>query len=264
MILGISYKDGRGVLVPTDQVEFTAEGPVRKSDGEKLVEFPAKMSKSLRNVVNPDDVIAQYGADSMRLYEMFMGPLEATKPWNTTGVEGVFRFLKRACRVLASTPVVDKECSPELARVVHGTVKKVTRDLDSFGFNTAISALMVCLNELASLKEIPREAAEKFVQMLAVFAPHLGEELWEHLGHKDSIAYVAWPVWDEEKLKVNEVEVMIQVNGKPRKRIMVSVDCDQEAARKAALEQPEIAALLEGKEIRKFIFVKGRLINIVI
>ena len=264
MILGISYKDTRGVLVPTDQVEFTPEGPVRKADGEKLVEFPAKMSKSLRNVVNPDDVIAKYGADSMRLYEMFMGPLEAVKPWNTTGVEGVFRFLKRACRVLATVPVVDKECSPELARVIHGTVKKVSNDLDNFGFNTAISALMVCLNELAALKEIPREAAEKFVQMLAVFAPHLGEELWEHLGHKESIAYVAWPLWDEEKLKVNEVEVMIQINGKPRKRIMVSVDCDQETARKTALEQPEIAALVEGKEIRKFIFVKGRLINIVI
>ena len=264
MILGISYKDTRGVLVPTDQVEFTPEGPVRKADGEKLVEFPAKMSKSLRNVVNPDDVIARYGADSMRLYEMFMGPLEAVKPWNTTGVEGVFRFLKRACRVLATVPVVDKDCSAELARVIHGTVKKVTNDLDNFGFNTAISALMVCLNELAALKEIPREAAEKFVQMLAVFAPHLGEELWEHLGHNESVAYVEWPLWDEEKLKVNEVEVMIQINGKPRKRIMVGVDCDQETARKAALEQPEIAALVEGKEIRKFIFVKGRLINIVI
>ena len=193
-----------------------------------------------------------------------MGPLEAVKPWNTTGVEGVYRFLKRACRVIGSTPVVEKECSPELARLVHGTVKKVTNDLENFGFNTAISALMVCLNELAGLKEIPREAAEKFVQLLAVFAPHLGEELWEHLGHNETISYVQWPVWDEEKLKVNEVEVMIQINGKPRKRIMVAVDCDQESARKAALEQPEIAALVEGKEIRKFIYVKGRLINIVI
>ena len=264
MILGISYKDTRGVLVPTDQVEFTADGPVRKSDGEKLIEFPAKMSKSLRNVVNPDDVIAKYGADSMRLYEMFMGPLEAVKPWNTAGVEGVFRFLKRACRVLATIPVVDKECSAELSRLVHGTVKKVSNDLDSFGFNTAISALMVLLNELATCKEIPREAAEKFVQMLAVFAPHLGEELWEHLGHEGSIAYVEWPKWDEEKLKVNEVEVMIQVNGKPRKRIMVSVDCDEAGAREAAFAQPEIAALMEGKQLRKFIYVKGRIINIVI
>jgi leucyl-tRNA synthetase len=159
---------------------------------------------------------------------------------------------------------VDAECSPELARLVHGTVKKVTNDLESFGFNTAISALMVLLNELAGLKEIPREAAEKFVLLLAVFAPHLGEELWEHLGHEGSVAYVKWPVWDEEKLKVNEVEIMIQINGKPRKRIMVPVDCDQEAARKAAFDQPEIAALVEGKEIRKFIFVKGRLVNIVI
>ena len=159
---------------------------------------------------------------------------------------------------------MDKECTPELARLIHGTVKKVTADLDHFGFNTAISALMVCLNELASLKEIPREAAEKFVQMLAVFAPHLGEELWEHLGHTGTIAYVQWPVWDEEKLKVNEVEVLIQLNGKPRKKIMVSVDCDQEGARKAALEQPEIAELIGDREIRKFIYVKGRLINIVI
>ncbi len=264
MILGISYKDTRGVLVPTDQVEFTANGPVRKSDGEALVEFPAKMSKSLRNVVNPDDVIAKYGADSMRLYEMFMGPLEAVKPWNTTGVEGVHRFLKKAYRVIGLTPVSDDACSKDLARVLHSTIKKVSADLETFGFNTAISAMMVCLNELAKLTVLPREAAESFTLMLAPFAPHLAEELWENLGHKDSLAYEKFPEFDEKYLTVSEVEILVQVLGRPKARVMMPVGCDADTARKIALECEEIKALLNGKEPKKVIFVQDRLVNIVI
>jgi leucyl-tRNA synthetase len=263
MILGISYKDTRGVLVPTDQVEFTPEGPVRKADGEKLVEFPAKMSKSLRNVVNPDDVIAKYGADSMRLYEMFMGPLEATKPWNTTGVEGVFRFLKRAWRTFDDAVLVDAPMIKELTRLVHGTVKKVSADLEAFGFNTAISAMMVLLNDLAKMKEIPREAAEKFVLLLAPFAPHLAEELWEKFGHNDTLAYVSWPEYDESLLKVDEVEILVQVLGKPKARLMLPVGCDAATAEKAALENADVAAAIAGKSVKKVIYVPGRLVNIV-
>ncbi|MBE6390345.1 MAG: leucine--tRNA ligase [Lentisphaerae bacterium] len=264
MILGTSYKDSRGALVPTDQVDFTANGPVRKSDGEALVEFPAKMSKSLRNVVNPDDVIARYGADSMRLYEMFMGPLEAVKPWNTAGVEGVHRFLKKAYRVIGLTPVSDEPVAKELQRVMHGTIKKVGADLESFGFNTAISAMMVCLNELAKLPVIPREAAENFTLMLAPFAPHLAEELWENLGHKDTLAYEKFPEYDEAVLQVSEVEILVQVLGRPKARLMMPAGCDADTAKAIALADETVKAALNGKEPKKVIYVQGRLVNIVI
>lgn len=264
MILGISYKDSRGALVPTDQVDFTPGGPVRKSDGEALVEFPAKMSKSLRNVVNPDDVIAKYGADSMRLYEMFMGPLEAVKPWNTAGVEGVHRFLKKAYRVIGSTPIADEPMSKELQRTVHAAIKKVGSDLETFGFNTAISAMMVCLNELAKLDKLPREAAETFTLLLAPFAPHLAEELWEHLGHNTTLAYEKFPEYDENVLAVSEVEILIQVLGKPKARLMMPVDCDADTAKAIALADDTVKAALNGKEPKKVIYVQGRLVNIVI
>ena len=264
MILGVSYKDKRGALVPTDQVDFTPNGPVRKSDGEALVEFPAKMSKSLRNVVNPDDVIREYGADSMRMYEMFMGPLEATKPWSTKGVEGVFRFLKRAWRLVAQSEIVDAPCTPEQLRVLHATIRKVSQDLDTFNFNTAISQLMIFLNEFSKCDRVPREAAEKFVLLLSPFAPHIGEELWSTLGHAETLAYEPWPVWDEKVLEVNEVEILVQVLGKPKARLMMPVDADQEAASKLALAAPEVQAALGGKPVRKVIYVPKRLVNIVI
>ena len=264
MILGVSYKDKRGALVPTDQVDFTPNGPVRKSDGEALVEFPAKMSKSLRNVVNPDDVIREYGADSMRMYEMFMGPLEATKPWSTKGVEGVFRFLKRAWRLVAQSEIVDAPCTPEQLRVLHATIRKVSQDLDTFNFNTAISQLMIFLNEFSKCDRVPREAAEKFVLLLSPFAPHIGEELWSTLGHAETLAYEPWPVWDEKVLEVNEVEILVQVLGKPKARLMMPVDADQEAASKLALAAPEVQAVLGGKPVRKVIYVPKRLVNIVI
>lgn len=167
MILGTSYKNERGVIIPTDQVELTENGPVCKATGEKLVEFPAKMSKSLRNVVNPDDVIRSYGADSMRLYEMFMGPLEAVKPWSTRGVEGVFRFLKRVWRMIAETPVCDDKLTKEQAKVLHATIKKVTEDTDTLNFNTAISQMMIFVNEFSKCEKMPREAAEAFVKLIS-------------------------------------------------------------------------------------------------
>ncbi|MDR0931525.1 MAG: leucine--tRNA ligase [Victivallales bacterium] len=264
MILGISYKDKRGALVPTDQVEFTSNGPILKSDGEKLVEFPAKMSKSLRNVVNPDDVIKAYGADSMRLYEMFMGPLEATKPWSTQGVEGVFRFLKRAFRLYDESTIADVPCTKEQERLLHATIKKVSQDLDGLSFNTAISQLMIFLNEFSKLKEFPREAAEKFVLLLSPFAPHLGEELWEQLGHKETLAYVPWPGWNEELLKLDEVEILVQVLGKPKARLMMPVNVSQEEAEKIAFASAEVQAAINGKTVKKVIFVPKRLLNIVI
>ena len=263
MILGISYKDTRGVLVPTNEVEFTPEGPVRKSDGEKLVEFPAKMSKSLRNVVNPDDIIAAYGADSMRLYEMFMGALEAVKPWNTAGVEGVHRFLKRVFRVITETPIVDKPCGKDLEFVLHCSIKKVGKDIETFNFNTAISQLMVLTNTLSELKEIPRAAAEALVQMLAPFAPHVGEELWEILGYTETITYVPFPEYDEAKTKLSEVDVLVQVLGKPKAHVMMPAEADNDTMTKLALENADVQAAIAGKTVAKVICVKGRLVNIV-
>jgi leucyl-tRNA synthetase len=263
MILGLSYRDSRGALVPNDQVDMTSDGPVHKGTGEKLEEFPAKMSKSLKNVVNPDDVIGEYGADSMRLYEMFMGPLEATKPWNTKGVEGVFRFLKRAWRLITEFEIVDEPCDKDQLRVMHASIKKVTEDLDTFGFNTAISQMMIFVNEFFKSQKLPREAAETFVKLLAPFAPHVAEEMWEILGHADTIAYEPWPEFNEDFIKVAEVEVLVQVLGKPKARLMMPAEASQDEMQKIAMDNDDVKSAIEGKTIRKVICVPGRLINIV-
>jgi leucyl-tRNA synthetase len=263
MILGLSHKDARGVLVPNDKVEFTPDGPVHKDTGEKLEEFPAKMSKSLKNVVNPDDVIKSYGADSMRLYEMFMGPLEATKPWNTQGVEGVFRFLKRAWRMIVCSEITDEPCNKDQLRIMHATIKKVGDDVETFGFNTAISQMMIFVNEFSKSDKIPREAAETFVKLLGPFAPHIGEEMWAELGHGETLAYEPWPEYKEEYLKVAEAEILIQILGKPRARIMMPADAKPDEMEKIALADEEVKAAIGDKTVRKVICVPGRLVNIV-
>jgi leucyl-tRNA synthetase len=264
MILGLSYKDARGALVPMELVEQRAEGAFHKESGEKLTEFPAKMSKSLKNVVNPEDVIREYGADSMRLYEMFMGPLEAVKPWNTKGVEGVFRFLKRSFRMVTEQPIVDAPTEGERHRLLHATIKKVTDDLETMSFNTAISQMMIFINEFSGNgKPLPREAAETYVLLLAPFAPHLCEELWECLGHNDTLAYAPWPAYDEAALAVSEVEVLVQVLGKPKARVMMPAGADEETMKTLALVQEPVQSALAGKTVRKVICVPDRLINIV-
>jgi len=265
MILGISYKDARGALVPMGDVEMRPEGAFHKKTGEKLVEFPAKMSKSLKNVVNPDDVVREYGADSMRLYEMFMGPLEAVKPWNTKGVEGVFRFLKRSFRMVLDQPIVDDAPAAEQRRLLHATIKKVTDDLETMNFNTAISQMMIFINEFSgNSKPLPREAAEAYVLLLAPFAPHLCEELWESLGHKESLAYAPWPAYNEAFLKVNEVEILVQVLGKPKARVMMPNGADEATMKRLALDQQSVQDVIAGKTVRKVICVPNRLINIVV
>ncbi|OGV55946.1 MAG: leucine--tRNA ligase [Lentisphaerae bacterium GWF2_44_16] len=264
MILGQSYKDERGALVPSDMVEHTEAGPVRKDTREKLTEFAAKMSKSLKNVVNPDDVIREYGADSMRLYEMFMGPLEAVKPWNTRDIEGVYRFLKRSWRMIAETETVNAEMDKSQLRLLHATIKKVSSDLDTLGFNTAISQLMIFANEFSKLDKLPREAAETYVKLLAPFAPHIAEELWEIIGHKDSIAYEKWPEYNEEYIREDEIEILVQVLGKPKARIMMPAGASEELMRNMALENDAVKAAVQGKPLKKLICVPGRLINIVV
>ena len=264
MILGTSYRNERGVLIPTDQVEITENGPVCKATGEKLTEFPAKMSKSLRNVVNPDDVIRTYGADSMRLYEMFMGPLEAVKPWSTRGVEGVFRFLKRVWRMIAQTPVADVPLTKEQAKLLHATVKKVTEDTDTLNFNTAISQMMIFVNEFSKCEKMPREAAETFVKLLSPYAPHIAEELWELLGNQAPVSLAAWPAYSEEFLKEDEIEILIQINGRPRERMMMPVDAPPAEMERLALACDGVRKQLEGKNVVKVICVPKRVVNIVV
>ena len=264
MILGTSYKNARGVIIPNDKVEFKDGNPVSKEDGEVLTAFPAKMSKSLRNVVNPDDVIRQYGADSMRLYEMFMGPLEAVKPWSTQGVEGVFRFLKRSWRMITETPVSDHASMTNAQlRLLHATVKKVTEDTDTLNFNTAISQMMIFLNEFSKMKELPREAAEAYVLLLAPYAPHTAEELWAFLGKEAPVSLAKWPSFDESHLAVEEIEIPVQIQGKPRAKIMIPVDADPKKMEELALGDAAVQAALAGKTVVKVIAVPKRIVNIV-
>jgi len=266
MILGLSYKDGRGALVPTDKVEQRPDGTfAHKETGETLVEFAAKMSKSLKNVVNPDDVITEYGADSMRLYEMFMGPLEAVKPWNTKSVEGVHRFLRRSYRMIFDQPIADTAPDADQLRVLHATIKKVTEDLETLSFNTAISQMMICLNEFSGEgKTLPREVAEKYTLLLAPFAPHVGEEMWERLGKTNTLAYEPWPAYDEKHLTVSEVEIVIQVLGKPKAKTKAPVNADDATLQRLALEIPAVQQAIAGKAVKKVIAVPNRLVNIVV
>ncbi len=264
MILGISYKDSRGALVPMDKVVRGENGPVHKETGEKLIEFPAKMSKSLKNVVNPDDVVRDYGADSMRLYEMFMGPLEAVKPWSTQGVEGVFRFLKRSWKMIAQTEIDDQaKMTPAQEKLLHATIKKVTEDTETLNFNTAISQMMIFLNEFSKLNKMPREAAEAYVKLLSPYAPHIAEEMWEILGNKAPVSLAPWPEYDPAKLVENEVEILIQIQGRPRARVMMPADADAKKMEELAFADPTIKAALEGKQIIKVVCVPKRIVNIV-
>ncbi len=269
MILGMSYRDSRGALVPADQVREEDGKHYHTDTGEKLEEAPAKMSKSLRNVVNPDDIIGQYGADSFRLYEMFMGPLEAVKPWQTSGVDGVHRFLHRVWKMIVGPqggvhPAISDEPLPrDRERLLHQTIKKVREDTDTLNFNTAISQLMVFINEFAKAEPRNRGAMETFVLLLAPYAPHIAEELWSILGHPDTLAHEPYPEHDEDKLREEEMEILVQVNGKPKARINMPADADQEAMRNIALADADVQAAIDGAAVRKVIAVPGRLVNIV-
>ncbi len=232
-----------------------------------------KMSKARGNVINPDDVVNEYGADSLRLYEMFMGPLEATKPWSMKGVEGVYRFLGRVWRLFFSDrseevtlleSVQDVEPDRETRRRLHHTIQKVTDDLDGMRFNTAIAAMMELTNHLTPLPVRPRSVLETFVLLLSPFAPHLAEELWHALGHKETLAYEPWPTYDAALLTRDEVEVAVQINGKVRARLTLPAGLDDEPLKQRVLEDAGVRALLEGKQVKKVIPVKGKLVNIVI
>ena len=236
--------------------------------GTILGEDNRKMSKSVGNVVSPDDMIDDYGADALRLYEMFMGPLEASKPWSSKSVEGIARFLDRVWRLFVAedgASVVDAfDAPPELHRVLHQTIKKVTDDLEALKFNTAISQLMVFVNEVTKLGVRPRAVLEPFVLLLNPFAPHLAEELWHRLGHSESCAYVPWPVYDPASIVDDRVTVAVQINGKLRATLDLPRGVAQDTAHAAARDDARVQRYLDGAELRKVIYVPDKLLNLVV
>ena len=257
-----------------EQVEKKGEGFVLKDDPAIRIDSRAfKMSKSRGNVVNPDEVVREYGADSLRLYEMFMGPLEATKPWAMTGVGGVRNFLDRVWRMIVdpkademvvSAAICDQPCDADQKRMLHATIKKVTEDTESLSFNTAIARMMEFTNFFTRAKSRPKEAMQQFLVLLNPYAPHLAEELWQILGGEESIAKQAWPAWDAEALVESSIEIPVQLNGKVKAKIRVAPDVSKDDLQKAALSDPKVQALLEGKTVVKEIVVPGRLVNLVV
>lgn len=240
------------------------------NQGMILGENNEKMSKSKGNVVNPDDIVQSHGADTLRLYEMFMGPLDASIAWSTKGLDGARRFLDRVYRLYVNDngelnpKIVNTDKPNAMDRVYHQTVKKVTEDYEGLRFNTGISQLMVFINEAYKADVLPKKYMEDFVKMLSPIAPHLGEELWEKLGHKETIAYAAWPTYDESKLVEDEVEIVLQVNGKNKEKLLIASDATKEQMEALAMENETIKELLAGKTIVKVIAVPGKLVNIVV
>ncbi|MBP1915273.1 leucyl-tRNA synthetase [Lederbergia galactosidilyticus] len=238
------------------------------NQGMILGENHEKMSKSKGNVVNPDEVIESHGADTLRLYEMFMGPLDASISWSATGLDGSRRFLDRVWRLFIeddgtlATKIQDTT-GGDLEKVYHQTVKKVTSDYEQLHFNTGISQLMVFINEGYKADVIPKEYVEGFIKLLAPICPHIAEEIWEKLGHTDTITYEKWPEYDENKLVDNEIEVVVQINGKVRAKLKVSRDATREELEKIALDDEKVKQQLADKTIRKVIAVPGKLVNIV-
>jgi leucyl-tRNA synthetase len=268
MILAFSYRDRAGKYYRPDEVV--------KRDGQWFAGQTAvtqqieKMSKSRFNVVNPDEVIDAYGADSMRLYEMFMGPLDVAKPWQMAGVAGVSRFLNRAWRIVVndedalSDQVLDVEPTPEIVRLQHKTIRSVTEELEALRFNTAIAKLMEMSNAVLSLERKPRVVVETFVLLLAPFAPHLAEELWNVLGHKESLAYAPWPDFDPVLAEDERREYVVQVNGKLRHKVVADAGLSAASLLETVKADPRVTELLRGKQIVKEFTVPGRLVNFVV
>jgi leucyl-tRNA synthetase len=273
MVLSHAFKNKRGALIPVDMAEEKDHKFYHKETGEELERITAKMSKSLKNVENPDEVIQNWGADTMRLYEMFMGPLEASCPWNPDDLPGVHRFLGRVWRLFVPEgkenqqslrPQLEKTGvpDPDLEKALHRCIAKVSQDLEGMRFNTAISAMMVFVNEATKkMNALEKSQAERFLLLLSPFAPHMAEELWERMGHSDTLAYEPWPNFDPALLLDDEIEIAVQILGKVRARIKISKDASKDEVLAQAKEA--VKEQLRGKTLRKEIFVPGRLVNLV-
>lgn len=272
MITSFAFQRKNKTLVPTDEVEQKEDGKYyEKATGEELEQIVAKMSKSLKNVVNPDDEIKAYGADSVRMYEMFMGPLTMSKPWSTQGIVGIHRFLEKVWTV-SEKPMNDIDISGKLEdktlisarKTFAQTIKKVTDDTATLNFNTAISQMMIFVNEISKLPEIPKAMWSDFVKVLSPYAPHLGEELWQKLGNNNTIAYESWPVFSEDFAKDDSKTIVVMVNGKKRDTFEAPVDTDQETLKKMAFDCEAVKKFTDGHEIVKTIVVPNKIVTIVV
>ncbi len=274
MIHKTSFRDDDNKYYFAHEVEERDGKWFSKTSGKPVNTKLDKMSKSRFNVVNPDEMCAEYGADALRLYELFMGPLEDGIEWDTAGVSGTRRFLDRVWRLAVDTETdapsgklsEDGAGSDnrELERTLHAAIKKVTEAVTNLKFNTAVSEMMIFVNEATRAKAVPKAWFEAFVQILAPFAPHLGEELWQRLGHAGSITYAAWPAYDEAKLAADAMTLAVQVSGKVRGQIVVALDASEADILAAAKADDKVKPFLDGKPIKREIYVKGRLVNLVV
>lgn len=265
MILAFAYETATGSKVPSNLVDEKNGKFIHTETGEELKQIVAKMSKSLKNVVNPDDVTAIYGADSLRLYEMFMGPLSDPKPWAEQGVKGVYNFLVKVYRFFAVPGnIIEGTEDPEILKGLHTVIKKVGADIEELKFNTAVSAMMVFTNLVTKKGKVTKHTAETFAQVLAPLAPHLGEELWQMYGHTESLAYVPWPEVNEAYLKEDTYDYPVQINGKVRFKIKFDVDAPQDQIKEAVVANEVTKKWSEGKQIVKIIVVPKKIINVVL
>ncbi|RMF23512.1 MAG: hypothetical protein D6760_05185 [Deltaproteobacteria bacterium] len=277
MIQSYAYQDSRGAYIPYDEIEFRGEDAYRKKTGEKLTAAVEKMSKSKGNVVNPDAIIQEYGADTLRLYEMYMGPLEASKPWNTRDIIGVHRLLQRIWRLVVEpvdaqnpdagwrlNPRIGDEDQPQLERLLHKTIRKVQEDIERFAFNTAIAQMFVWTQQAQKSDRIGRSQIERFLRVLAPFAPHIAEELWHRLGHETTITLEPWPEYDPALTVDETVEIAVQINGKVRGRITIPADASEDQIIEAARADERIATALSGRQLRRTIVVPRRLVNLIV
>ena len=236
----------------------------RTAHGLILGEGGEKMSKSRGNVVNPDDVVKSMGADTLRVYEMFMGPFDQPIPWDTKGVIGVRRFIEKVWSVYNGGVELVDRANDELTALAHKTIKKVGGDIETQDYNTAVSAMMILVNKIVEAKAMDRFVAESFLKIFSVFAPHLAEEIWEITGHKGSISQTTWPEYDENFVRDQEVDLVVQVNGKLRDKIRVPADITEQKAETLARQSDKVKVHLAGKTVKNVVFVPGRLINFVI
>ena len=225
-----------------------------------------KMSKSMFNVVNPDMIVEKYGADTLRLYEMFLGPVEQSKPWDTNGIDGCHRFLKKFWNLYETKDgeLTDGEASPEELKSLHKLIKKVSQDIPQFSYNTSISAFMICVNELSQLKSSNKGVLKTLAVLIAPFAPHIAEELWERLGEQGSVCDAQWPAWDEQYLVESSVTLGVAFNGKRRFEMSFAADADNKTIEDAVVNSEQAQKFLEGKQIVKVIVVPKRMVNVVV
>ena len=271
LITSFAFQRKNKTLVPTDEVSEKDGKFVETATGEEVEQIIAKMSKSLKNVINPDDMINQYGADSVRMYEMFMGPLTMSKPWNTQGIIGINRFLEKVWAVgekpmndIDITGKLDDEKLVSLRKTFAQTVKKVTSDTDTLNFNTAISQMMIFINEASKMESLPKAMWSDFVKMISVYAPHMGEELWEKLGNTKTIAYEKWPEISDDFAKDDKKKIIVQVNGKVRDNFETEPGTAEDVLKATALDRPNVKKFTDGHEVVKVIAIKDKIVNIVI